>query len=211
MQMEWLKRFIKPKQSNFLQMLIEQGEYAIMSVEALQAYFKKQSDKKSTKARQIEQEADEVQRILVHELQQTFVTPIDREDIFSLSRAIDNFIDYVYDTVEELEIFEIEASEAVLEIAALLLVMANEMHLALQRLLDHPGVAAEHARRVKSVENQVEDAYRRNLAHLFQGPEDIHHVMDMLKMREVLRHLSNAADQGDKAADIIMDIVVKWS
>ena len=211
MQMEWLKRFIKPKQSNFLQMRIEQGEYAIMSVEALQAYFKKQSDKKSTKARQIEQEADEVQRILVHELQQTFVTPIDREDIFSLSRAIDNFIDYVYDTVEELEIFEIEASEAVLEIAALLLVMANEMQLALQRLLDHPGVAAEHARRVKSVENQVEDAYRRNLAHLFQGPEDIHHVMDMLKMREVLRHLSNAADQGDKAADIIMDIVVKWS
>jgi hypothetical protein len=209
--MEWLKRFIKPKQSNFLQMLVKQGEYAIMSVEALQAYFKKQSDKKSTKARQIEKEADEVQRILVHELQQTFVTPIDREDIFSLSRSIDNFIDYVYDTVEELEIFEIEASEAVLEIAALLLEMANELHLALQRLLDHPGVAAEHARRVKAVENQVEDAYRRNLAHLFQGPEDIHHVMDMLKMREVLRHLSNAADQGDKAADIIMDIVVKWS
>ncbi len=209
--MEWLKRFIKPKQSNFLQLLVEQGEYAIMSVEALQAYFKKQSDKKSTKARQIEKEADEVQRILVHDLQQTFVTPIDREDIFSLSRAIDNFIDYVYDTVEELEIFEIEASEAVLEIAAMLLEMANELHLALQRLLDHPGVAAEHARRVKAVENQVEDAYRRNLAHLFQGPEDIQHVMDMLKMREVLRHLSNAADQGDKAADIIMDIVVKWS
>ncbi len=182
-----------------------------MSVEALQAYFRKQSDKKSTKARQIEKEADEVQRILVHDLQQTFVTPIDREDIFSLSRAIDNFIDYVYDTVEELEIFEIEASEAVLEIAAMLLEMANELHLALQRLLDHPGVAAEHARRVKAVENQVEDAYRRNLAHLFQGPEDIQHVMDMLKMREVLRHLSNAADQGDKAADIIMDIVVKWS
>lgn len=209
--MEWLKRFIKPKQSNFLQMLVKQGEYAIMSVEALQAYFKKQSDKKSTKARQIEKEADEVQRILVHDLQQTFVTPIDREDIFSLSRAIDNFIDYVYDTVEELEIFEIEASEAVLEIAAMLLEMANELHLALQRLLDHPGVAAEHARRVKAVENQVEDAYRRNLAHLFQGPENIQHVMDMLKMREVLRHLSNAADQGDKAADIIMDIVVKWS
>lgn len=211
MQMEWLKRFLKPKQSNFLQMLIKQGEYAVMSVEALQAYFRKQSDKKSTRARQIENEADEVQRILVHELQETFVTPIDREDIFSLSRAMDNFIDYVYDTVEELEIFEISASDAVSEIALSLLEMANELHLALQRLLDHPGVASEHARRVKALENEVEDAYRRNLAELFQGPEDIHQVMDILKMREVLRHLSNAADQGDKAADIIMDIVVKWS
>jgi predicted phosphate transport protein (TIGR00153 family) len=209
--MEWLKRFLKPRQSNFIQLLIEQGEYAVLSVEALQAYFKKQSDKKSAKARQIEKEADEVQRILVHELQQTFVTPIDREDIFSLSRAIDNFIDYVYDTVEELEIFEIGASEAVSEIAVMLLEMANELRLALERLLDHPGVASEHARRVKSLENEVEKAYRRNLARLFQGPEDIHQVMDILKMREVLRHLSNAADQGDRAADIIMDIVVKWS
>jgi predicted phosphate transport protein (TIGR00153 family) len=209
--MEWLKRFLKPKQSNFIQLLIEQGEYAVLSVEALQAYFKKQSDKKSTKARQIEKDADEVQRILVHELQETFVTPIDREDIFALSRAIDNFIDYVYDTVEELEIFEIEVSEAVSEIAVFLLEMANELHLALHRLLDHPGVAAEHARRVKALENEVENAYRRNLAALFQGPEDIHHVMDMLKTREVLRHLSNAADQGDMAADVIMDIVVKWS
>jgi len=211
LQMEWLKRFLKPRQSNFIQLLIEQGEYAVLSVEALQAYFKKQSDKKSTKARQIEKEADEVQRILVHELQQTFVTPIDREDIFSLSRAIDNFIDYVYDTVEELEIFEIGASEAVSEIAVMLLEMANELRLALERLLDHPGVASEHARRVKSLENEVEKAYRRNLARLFQGPEDMHQVMDILKMREVLRHLSNAADQGDRAADIIMDIVVKWS
>ncbi|MCA9958249.1 MAG: hypothetical protein KC443_04405, partial [Anaerolineales bacterium] len=84
-------------------------------------------------------------------------------------------------------------------------------HLAMQRLLDHPGVAAEHARRIKSLENQVEHAYRRSLAVLFQGPEDMHHVMEILKTREVLRHLSNAADQGDMAADTILDVVVKWS
>jgi predicted phosphate transport protein (TIGR00153 family) len=209
--MEWLKRFLKPRQSNFIELLIQQSEYAVASVEALQAYFKKQSEKKSTRARQIEKDADEVRRILVHELLDTFVTPIDREDLFALSRALDNFVDYVYTTVEELEIFEMSASEEVLEFAELLLEMANELHLAIQRLLDHPGVATEHARRVKSLENQVEDAYRRRLAALFSGPEDVHHIMEMLKTREVLRHLSNAADQGDKAADIIMDIVVKWS
>jgi len=209
--MEWLKRFLKPKQSNFIELLIRQGDYAVASVEALQAYFKKQSEKKSTQARQIEKEADEVRRILVHELLDTFVTPIDREDLFALSRSLDNFVDYVYTTVEELEIFGMSASEDVLEFAGLLLRMANELRLALQRLLDHPGVASEHARRVKSLENQVEDAYRRRLAELFSGPEDVHHIMEMLKTREVLRHLSNAADQGDMAADIIMDIVVKWS
>ena len=211
MQMEWLMRFLKPKQNNFIQMLCEQGEYAVAVVEALQAYFKKQTDKKSIRARQLEKEADELQRIFVHDLLNTFVTPIDREDLFALMRALDNFIDYVYDTVEELEIFELEPSPAIINITTLLREMANELLLALQRLLDHPGVAAEHARRVKGLENQVENAYRHSLAELFNGPESLEQVLQILKMREVLRHLSNAADQGDIAANVIMDIVVKWS
>jgi uncharacterized protein Yka (UPF0111/DUF47 family) len=209
--MDWLKRFLKPKQDNFIELLIRQGEYAVHIVDALQAYLKKQSDKKSTRAKTVEKEADEVQRILVHELMDTFVTPIDREDIFALSRALDNFIDYVYDTVEELEIFELEAPEPVLEIANLLHEMATELNMAISQLIDYPGVAQEHARRVKHLENQVEDAYRRSLADLFSGPQDIHQVMEILKTREVLRHLSNAADQGDIAADTMMDVVVKWS
>lgn len=209
--MEWLKRFIKPKQSNFLQLLIKQGEYTVVSVESLHAYLKKPNVKRTTQARQVEKDADEVHRILVHELEDSFVTPLDREDIFALSRALDNFIDYVYDTIEEMEIFELEPFTAVSEIADLLLDMGREIHLCMQRLLDHPRVANEHARRVKKLENRVEYAYRHSLADLFQGPEDTEHIMHMLKCREILRHLSNAADQGDKAADIVMDIGVKWS
>ena len=209
--MEWLKRFLNPRQSNFLELLIQQAEYAVASAEALQAFLKKPNEKKSAKARQTEKDADEVRRILIHELLDTFVTPIDREDIHALSRSLDNFIDYVYDTVEEMEILEVPVTPALLALSDLLLEMANELHLAIKQLLDYPGVAAEHAKRAKGVENQVEDSYRHTLAELFQGPEDIHHIMEMLKMREVLRHVSNAADQGDRAADVIMDIVVKWS
>lgn len=209
--MEWLKRFFKPKQSNFLQLLIQQGKYTVVSVESLQAYLKKPNEKRSVQARQVEKEADEVHRILVHELEDSFVTPLDREDIFALSRALDNFIDYVYVTIEELEIFKLAPFTAVSQMADLLLEMAKELHLTMERLIDHPRVASEHARRVKKLENAVEHAYRHSLAELFQGPEDAEHIMRMLKCREVLRHLSNAADQGDKAADIVMDIGVKWS
>ncbi len=209
--MEWLKRFFKPKQSNFLQLLIQQGKYTVVSVESLQAYLKKPNEKRSVQARQVEKEADELHRILVHELEDSFVTPLDREDIYALSRALDNFIDYVYDTIEELEIFKLAPFTAVSQIADLLLEMAKELHLTMERLLDHPRVANEHARRVKKLENEVERAYRHSLAELFHGPEDAEHIMRMLKCREVLRHLSNAADQGDKAADIVMDIGVKWS
>jgi uncharacterized protein Yka (UPF0111/DUF47 family) len=70
-------------------------------------------------------------------------------------------------------------------------------------------VATEHAMRAKAMENRVERLYRQTIAALFQGPENVEHIMEMLKRREVLRHLSNAADRGDAAADIITDIVVK--
>jgi len=62
---------------------------------------------------------------------------------------------------------------------------------------------------VQNLENQVEGLYREAIADLFTGPEDVHHVVEMLKLREVYRHLSNAADRGDEAANIIGDIVVK--
>lgn len=207
--MDWLKRFLKPRQSSFLKLLIEQGEHAVFSVEALQKYLDKPTEKNVARARQVEKNADEVRRILTDELNQTFVTPMDREDIYALSRSIDDLIDYTYSTVEEMEVLEVEPDPALREMASVLHDAATEIHLALQRLEDHPGVAYEHAMRAKALENRVERLYRKSIAALFQGPKDVEHIMDMLKHREVLRHLSNAADQGDNAADIISDIVVK--
>jgi uncharacterized protein len=76
--------------------------------------------------------------------------------------------------------------------------------------LFHPNAANDHAVRAKALENRVESVYREALADLFQDPEDLDGVMEILKLREIYRHLSNAADRGDQAANVIGDIVVKW-
>ena len=67
------------------------------------------------------------------------------------------------------------------------------------------------AQRAKALENRVEQVYREALANLFNGPRDVDHVVEMLKLREIYRHLSNAADRGDEAANVITDIVVKMA
>jgi uncharacterized protein Yka (UPF0111/DUF47 family) len=64
--------------------------------------------------------------------------------------------------------------------------------------------------RAKALENRVEHVYREALSKLFDEPEDLNGVMEILKLRELYRHLSNAADRGDQAANVIGDIVVKW-
>jgi uncharacterized protein Yka (UPF0111/DUF47 family) len=94
-------------------------------------------------------------------------------------------------------------------IATLLRDAAYELLLAVDRLENHPRVATEHAQRAKALENRVEGVYREALADLFSNVEDLEHVVNMLKLREVYRHLSNAADRGDEAANVIADIVVK--
>ena len=93
--------------------------------------------------------------------------------------------------------------------ASLLRDAAYELLMAVDCLEEHLGVTGEHAQRAKALENRVEDVYREALADFFSDVKDIEHVLKMLKMREVYRHLSNAADRGDEAANVIADIVVK--
>ena len=80
-------------------------------MDALEAYMKKRSDKHAAAVVQAEKDADEVRRILIDDLNRTFVTPMDREDIFALSRAIDDVMDYAYTTVEEMQILDVEPND----------------------------------------------------------------------------------------------------
>jgi predicted phosphate transport protein (TIGR00153 family) len=206
-----LKDFFKPRQDKFLQSLIRQAEITLEGLNALEVYVNKRSDKCAEAVRQAEKDADEVRRILIDDLNRTFVTPMDREDIFALSRAIDDVMDYAYSTVEEMQLFGVETNDFLQRMVSLLQDAATEIHLATLRLKENPGVASEHASRAKALENRVERVYREAIADLFSGPDDIAHVMEMLKLREIYRHLSNCADRGDAAANVIHDIVVKMT
>lgn len=204
-----LREFFKPRQDKFLGTLVQQAEHASTVMEALEVYMKKASDKMAARIVQIEKDADESRRILIDDLNRTFVTPIDREDIFALSRAIDDVVDYACTTVEEMRILEVEPNDHLRQMVSLLKNAAGEIHLAMLRLKENPGVATEHATRAKNLENQVERCYREAIADLFSGPRSLDQVMGVLKLREIYRHLSNCADRGDEAANIILDIVVK--
>lgn len=200
--------FIK-RQNVFIKLIHDQAALTLEGLETLQTYFENHDPAAAKLLTSKEKEADEARRILIDELNRTFVTPFDREDIFALSRAIDDVIDYAYSTVNEMVIFDVKATPFMLRITSLLRDAAYELLQAVDRLERHPKVAGDHAQRAKALENRVEDVYREALAELFKGASDTEHVIRILKLREVYRHLSNAADRGDEAANVIADIVVK--
>jgi len=200
----------KKKTNRFLELLIQQAEYTVEGLDILQQYVRAPDRSLAEKVTGIEKEADEVRRILIDELNQTFVTPFDREDIFALSLTIDDILDYANTTVDGMVIFKVEPNDYLVRIVSLLADAAMEIYRGVLRLSDHPNVANDHAVRAKALENRVEHVYREALSKLFEDPEDLNGVMEILKLREIYRHLSNAADRGDQAANVIGDIVVKW-
>lgn len=202
-------KLFKKKPNVCLKYIHNQAQLTLEGMEALKEYMANQDPKSAALLTTKEKEADEARRILINELNRTFITPFDREDIFLLSRTIDDVLDYAYSTVTEMEILKVKPTTYMHRIASLLRDAAFELLQAVDRLEEHPGVANEHAQRAKALENRVEEVYREALADLFTGAEDIKHVVKMLKSREVYRHLSNAADRGDEAANVIADIVVK--
>ena len=199
------KKIFSNGESRFFDLLSRQSRKGVEGLEALWTYAEYSTKENANVVRNLEREADELRRILIQELDQTFVTPLDREDIYALSRAIDDVVDYANTTVDEMEIYEVKGDEHIKEMVNILRKAARELDDAVKILRDYPKIASEHAVKAKSYENQMEKAYHLALANLFKGKDTVY----MLKMREIYRHLSNAADRGDEAANIISSIVMK--
>lgn len=202
-------KIFRKRRNVFIHLLHEQASLTLEGVEILKAYLSYPAGSLADELTAKEKQADESRRVLIDELNRTFVTPFDREDIFALSRAIDDILDYAYSTMTEIVILKVDPTKYMVRICSLLREATFELVMAIERLEDHPGVAAEHAQRAKAFENRVEDVYREALADMFEETGDVKKLIRIMKMREVYRHLSNAADRGDEAANLLADIIVK--
>jgi predicted phosphate transport protein (TIGR00153 family) len=200
------------KEDRFVRLLIEQAEKTLEGLNLLEKWFRKEKVSEESlleKMRQKEVEADEIRRILIDDLHNTFVTPLDREDIFNLSLHIDDMLDYAYTTVEAMHMLSINEDAHLQKMVATMRDAAAELTLAVKRLSANPRVAGEHGRRAKKLENEVEVIYREAIGELFQRATDFNELMQMLRRREIYRHVSNMADRANQAADVLGMIVMK--
>jgi predicted phosphate transport protein (TIGR00153 family) len=190
---------------DFYQMLFDQARMSEEGLKQLCDYVRTPSEALGLKVEHTEKEADELRRVLIDALNRTFMTPFEREDIFALSRSLDDMIDYANSTVEEMRLFQAPTNQHLVDMAEALYEGAREITAAVEGLRHMPNGIQEHIIKAKKSENRMEHLYREALAELFK----ISDVVTILKMREIYRHLSNAADRGDEAADILSDILVK--
>ena len=197
--------FKRKESLNFYALLIRQAQFIRDAVEALCAFCEHPTQEKGDFVKVKEKEADDIRRELVDDINRTFITPIDRDDLYRLSTSIDDLADYAWTTVKEARIYDITPDDHLLAMARTLLQMADGLLVCMQKLeKDHAGVAVE-ATKVKKLENALNVQFHQSIAELFEADD----IKKILKYREIYNHMNHAADKGDFSADILLDIVVK--
>src|SRR5512137_2045923 len=110
----------KKGKNKFIKLIQDQASLTLQGMDALKEYMDSVSQEASIALTRSEKEADEARRILIDELNRTFVTPFDREDIFELSRTIDDVLDYAFSTVSEMEVLKVKPTSFMQRISVLL-------------------------------------------------------------------------------------------
>ena len=196
-----------PKVPDFFQMLTEQNLKVVHTVDLLVEYMENGGAAVADALKLDVHEADLIKMRNLHELNDAFSTPIDREDIYRAIMALDDIVMYCKTTVHEMDVLGVEPDEFMRSIAHNIKEGVEALAVGFGKLATKPADAAHDADAARKAERHAEKQYRVALSTLFEGSDYI----DMFKRREIYRHLTNAAHHMAQCANTLHDIVVKIS
>ncbi len=159
----------------------------------------------------LEHEGDNITHTLFTTLLQTFVTPLDREDISGLASAIDEVLDYTYEIADRFLLYKIKRPTSCMrELSEILLSSTQEIHLVVKRLhnMKNPSELMIHCNNIKKYEEQADTVYRRAIAELFETSIN---PIEIIKLKEVYDNFESSLDKCQDVSDIVEDIAIKYS
>jgi predicted phosphate transport protein (TIGR00153 family) len=153
-----------------------------------------------------EQEGDRITHDLVQRLNNTFVTPIDREDIIQLASSLDDIIDLTEEVADYMGLYKIEAPmEQAQRLAHILLDASRQIAEAMPRLRDFKDMD-RYTDEVHRLENDGDRIVREGVASLFEGGID---PMVVIRWKDLFERLEEAIDACERVANVLQGIVIK--
>jgi uncharacterized protein Yka (UPF0111/DUF47 family) len=165
---------------------------------------------RGSKIKDLEHEGDKITHSLFAITSQTFVTPLDREDISRLTTGIDQIVNYVDESADKLIMFKIkEPTIYMIELAKVLLSASQEIYLLLKRLrkFKNANDLVGHCRTIRKYEHEGDTIYRNAIAELFETNTN---AVEIIKLKDVYENLEASIDRCQDTADIVEDIALKY-
>ncbi|WP_034089170.1 DUF47 domain-containing protein [Streptacidiphilus albus] len=202
---------LTPRETSFYEMFASSADNIVVGskllLELLGADVAARPDL-AERMRAAEHAGDEITHSIFHQLNSSFITPFDREDIYSLASSLDDVMDYMEEAVDLVVLYEIDTLPKGVDQQIEVLSRAAELTAAAMPNLRGMDNLTEYWIEVNRLENQADQIHRKLLAHLFSGAYE---AIEVLKLKQIVDVLEEAADAFEHVANTVETIAVKES
>jgi len=205
---EWLV----PQDKIFFELFEELGNTCTQAAELLVAITDDYADirNRSHRMEELEHRGDEISHRIYEQLNRTFITPLESEEINRLTMALDDILDYIEGTTLMMRNYGItEADAAMKELAQLIFLSVSEIALAVKaiRRIRDPSYIEEKCIEVNRLENLADEVTAHAIIDLFKGGE----ALTIIKLKDIYQNLESATDKCEDAANVLSDIAIRHS
>lgn len=215
MKLDKIFSFLVPKDKKFFPLFIQAAENLVLTSELLVKLIRENDLQKReeyvTAIKKAEKVGDNITHALMDELNSTFITPFDREDIHELASTLDSVVDYIHSTSKRIYFYKLHAFPNEFVTIADLIHDANKEILNVTRDMKDVAGLIKHKDsciRISEIESEVDDIYQAYLADLFENETN---AIDLIKKRDILASLEKAIDKCDDVGDVFAGIMIKMS
>ncbi len=197
-----------PRESKFFEMFAELSRNITEGARLLQDILQhsREADSRVQQLQEIEHRADDITHSIITKLNQSFITPFDREDIHRLASSLDDVLDFVNAAAVRLNMYRIvDPPPASAELAGLIVQQSEELARGVSLLQNNQNVLA-HCVEVNRLENEADRVSRKAIAELFEREKD---PIQLIKIKELYEVLENATDKAEDAANVLEGVALK--
>ncbi|MCD4533715.1 DUF47 family protein [Nocardioides sp. cx-169] len=200
----------RPVDTSFYDLFTESANHLVRGADLLAEMLSEGADAADVgqRMRDAEHAADETTHAIVRRVNSTFITPFDREDIYSLASALDDIMDMMDEVVDMILLYEVRVLPAELSQQVEVLQRCAELTSASMPNLRSMQSLEEYWIEINRLENAGDKNHRRILANLFSGE---YKTIEVLKLKDIVEGLEDSIDAFEKVANIVEQIAVKES
>lgn len=204
----------KKKDNEFFDLFVESAKYfykgAIMMDEVMLDYSKAMD--KVQAIVELEHEADAVNDKIIDKLNLTFITPIDREDIYQLANGLDDGVDFLQGTLQRIVMYRTgKAMSGAVTLTKLIIECTEEIIQDFSMLKDirkNQAQILDSTHKISKLESEGDRVYRHEVAYLFDKEKD---PIELIKWKDILEDLENTLDHCEKISDMLRGVVMKYA
>ena len=204
----------KKKSNEFFVLFEESAEYFYQATLLLDEVMMdhRKADIKVKEINDLEHRADKVNDAIIDKLNQTFITPIDREDIYAIANGLDDGVDQLQGMLQRIVIYHTgEAREGALRLTKLLIESTAEIKRAaalLNAISKNQGELLAITSKIDKLESEGDHVFSGELAYLFEYLKD---PIELIKWKDLLEGLENTLDHCERLADLLKGVVMKYA